>query len=238
MFPVTVFAQDEAGDDKIDAGLPVNVTAELQSMKDQLRLLSENLTKTVETVGEHETQIGQLKTDMMALTGQINEEIQKQQQILEAISQTDSSGSYVPRLSAAMLSDDFRNEMKDAVNESLLKTGDFRIANKTSQYQRIHVNRQEYGVSTGETLTLKVPVGTVTTQIPGRDLTNWTVSGPKYEQNIEIVPPSEPIRTTVARPVYVPPPTNYLAPTNYVAPPVYYDPFTTYYSPTYYYYWP
>ncbi|MFV1964847.1 MAG: hypothetical protein ACC628_05455 [Pirellulaceae bacterium] len=234
ILPLTVFAQNEAGDDLLDAAkAPANGAAEIQSIKDQLRLLSENLTKTVETVGEHETQIGQLKSDMMALTGQINEEIQKQQQILDAISQPDSSGNYVPRLSAAMRSDDFRKEMQAAVNESLREQGDFRIHNKTGQYQRILVNRQEYGVSAGERLTLKVPVGTVTTQIPGRDLTNWTVSAPKYDQSIEIVPSSEPIRTTVARPVYVPT-TSYIPTTSYYAPApttTYYVPTTTYYTP-------
>jgi hypothetical protein len=265
-FPLVVFAQGQAGDDQlVGPQQPADVAAEIQSIKDQLRLLSENLTKTVETVGEHETQIGQLKSDMMALTGQINEEIQKQQQILDAISQADSSGNYVPRLSSAMQSEDFRSEMKQAVNSSLGTNGDFRIANKTDQYQRILVNRQEYGISAGETLTLKVPTGTVTTQIPGRDITNWTLAGPKYEQNIEIVPPTEPVRTTVARPVYTPTTTTYMAPTTtymvptttysvptttysvptttysvptttYVAPPVYYDPFTVYYTPTYY--WP
>lgn len=199
------------------------VAVELESIKQQLRTLSENLTKTVETVAEHETQIGQLKNQLATLTTQINDEIAKQQQILDAIAQTDSSGRHVPRLSAAMQSQEFQQEMHQAVHDSLGQSGTLRITNKTAQYQQIFVNRQQHGVGAGEILTLKVPVGTVTTEIPGREIKNWTVTAPNYEQNVELVPTSTPITTYVARPIYTP-------------PPVYYNPYP--FTSNFAYYWP
>jgi hypothetical protein len=242
---MAVFAQNEAGDDQIGgAAAAASTAAEIQAIRNDLDTLgetvrkqSQTLTETVEAVAENKTQIGQLKSKIDVLTGQINEEILKQQQILDAISQSDSDGNYVPRLSAAMRSEDFRKEMQTAVNDSLGTEGDLRIHNKTNQYQRVLINRQEHGISAGETLALKVPVGTVTTQIPGRDLVNWTISAPKYEQSIDIVPPAEPTRTTVLRPV---PTTSYSAPTTtyYTPTTTYYTPTTTYYTPTTTYYAP
>ena len=204
----------------------VSVPEELAKIRQHMKTLSDNLTKAVERVGEHETQIGQLKSDLVKLTDQISEELQKQKQILDAIARTDSTGKYVPRLSAAMQSSpEFRQDMQHAVNDSLDRTGTFRITNRTDQYQTIYVNRTDYGVSAGQTVTLKVPVGTVSTQVPGRELKNWTVTAPTYEQNIEIVPTSTPSTTYtyVARPVYVPP-TIYYDPVPLMSNVVYYWP--------------
>lgn len=195
----------------------VNVAEELGRIRQDLKALSDNLTKTLERVSEHETQIGQLKTDLAKLKDLFSEELQKQQQILEAISRTDSSGRHVPRLSAAMQSSpEFRREMQQAVNDSLERTGTLRITNRTDRYQTIYVNRAEHGVSAGETVTLKVPVGTVATQIPGREMKTWAVTAPTYEQSIDIVPPTASAPsytyTYVARPVSVLPPIYYYDP--------------------------
>lgn len=183
------------------APAPPDTAAELKIIREQLRTLSGNFTQVVERVSEQETQIGQLRREMTDLTTQINEEIAKQQQILEAIAHKDSAGLQVPRLSAAMQSGEFREEMRQAVHDSLKTTGTLKIANRTNDYHRIFVNRAEFGVAAGQELSLQVPVGTVSTQLPGRDLKNWTVAAPRYEQTIEIVPEAVPVTTYVARPI-------------------------------------
>lgn len=177
-----------------------DVAAQLKLVQEQLRTLSGNLTQVVERVSEHETQIGQLRKELTELTTQIQDEIVKQQQILDAISQKDSTGNHVPRLSAAMKSTDFRQEMRQAVNDSLSTVGTLKIANRTNDFHRVFVNRVEYGVPAGQQLSLEVPVGTVSTQLPGRELKNWTIAGPRYEQSIDIVP-EQPVVTYVERPV-------------------------------------
>lgn len=177
---------------------PVDVESQLKSVQEQLQQLAENVTGLATQVNENTTQIGQLRTEIQTLTDQINEELRKQEEILAAISQTDSAGRHVPRLSAAMESDQFRHEMKRAVHDSLEQTGTFIIRNKTSQYQTITVNRVQYGVGPGESLTLQVPVGTVSTQLPGKELKTWAVAAPSYQQTIEIVPTSTPVVTNYA----------------------------------------
>ena len=207
------------------ASSALDVPAELRSIKEQLSKLSSNLTQVVGQLSERDAEISKLKEDLKAVTDQINEELTKQQQILAAISQPDSAGRQVIRLSANMESPEFRQDLRDAVHDSLDTTGTLRVANKTGDYQRIFINRTEHGVAAGQTVTLKVPVGTVSTQLPGRDLKNWTVAAPTYEQNIDIVPDPVPTTTYVARPVYY----------SYSAP-VYYDPLPVVNNAVYY--WP
>lgn len=201
----------------------VDLASELKTIKDDLRSLSSNLTQVVERVSEQQAQIGQLRSELITLTDQIQEEIRKQQQILEMIAQTDAEGKHVPRLSAAMESSHFRQEMQQVVNQSLRTTGTLRITNLTNDLHRVFVNRTEYTIPAGQILTLPVPAGTVSTQLPGRELKNWTIAGPNYEQNVEIVPDSTPVTTYVARPT-VP------------AASVYYSPFPT--TSSLLYYWP
>ena len=106
------------------------------------------------------------------------------------------------RLSANMeKSEEFRDDVRKAVHQSLETHGEFSIHNRMANYQRIVVNQKEYGLNADEILTLKVPVGTVTAQLPGQALTNWTVGAPNYSQKIEIVPEAYATTTTAYRPV-------------------------------------
>ena len=137
----------------------------------------------------------------------------QQQQVLDAIAQRDSQGNDILQLSATLeKSEEFRADMRKAVNESIQTEGDVVIHNKMPSGQRIKVNQTQYDIPAGETLTLKVPVGTLTAQLPGQRLTNWTISAPQYKQTIDIVPDTEatvttyrPLYTEPAVPVYVTP---------------------------------
>ena len=189
------------------------LTAEIKSIKSQLAGVSSNVTKTLDVVNENASQVQDLKIQVNALTDRINEELRKQQQILDAISERDTTGRYVPRLVAAMESDTFRKDMENAVHRSIRTQGDFEVTNKTNNYTRILVNRIELGINPGEKHKLKVPVGTVTTQLPGREKETWTITAPNYWEGIEIVLLSPPVSSVASPPVYTSPP-------NYVNPPI------------------
>lgn len=199
------------------------LTAAVIDIRRQLGAVSSNVT---ETAG----QLSELKTKVDRLGEGINEELEQQRQILDSISRADSSGQRIPRLSAIMdKSADFRTDMRNAVNRSMETEGWFTVTNRMGGYQTISVNRASYGLNPGETKTLKVPVGTVTTQLPGQNLKTWTVTAPHYTQRLELVPSST--STTVYRPsttVYYAPqePLNY---STYYSP--YASSYSTYYSP-------
>jgi hypothetical protein len=192
------FAQTQS--EKPKAMTNEELTAAVKTLQTELAAVAANLSETV-------TQVSDLKKQQKTLTDRINEEITKQQQILEAISKIDSAGQPIPRISAIMdKSGEFRDDVRQAVRKSMETEGDLSVANKTGSFQRILINRKEYGLSAGQTLSLKVPVGTVSTQLPGQNLTNWTVGAPDYKESIDIVPASTP-STVVAPPIYLTPPT-------------------------------
>lgn len=194
----------------------------IDTMKDNQGALSQNLKNT-------NVEVASLKKDVEDLREEIREERVKQREILEAISRTDGGGRYIPKLSAIMdTSPEFADEVAGVVHRSLKRTGTMTIVNKTNSYQRIMVNRVEYGVEPGKAQTVKnLPVGTVTTRMQGEGTKHWTLTAPDYEQDIEIVPDDEPAPVRVSRPIITTP------------SPVYEYPTTTYvrrYPVTYY--WP
>ena len=98
-------------------------------------------------------------------------------------------------------SEEFREDVRKAVHQSLETHGDFSVHNRMGSFQRVVVNQKEYGLKPDEILTLKVPVGSVTVQLPGQPLTNWTVGAPNYSQKVEIVPDANATTTTAYRPI-------------------------------------
>ena len=231
---------------------------EVESLQTQLKTANETLTRLAVQVAENTRASTKNAEGITGLAGQMNQELTKQQAILEqidelaqqqqeqlarqqeildAIAQKDSNGNDMLRLSANMeKSDEFRQDVRKAVHESLDTQGEVTIHNRMASVQRISVNQKEHVIGAGEVLTLKVPVGTVTCQLPGQSLTNWTVACAEYAQKIDIVPDTN--ATVVYRPLYVEP-----TPPVYVAPaePVYLNPLptTTYYAPAVEWYaWP
>ncbi len=226
---------------------------EVQDLKTQmtktlanLSQLTEAVTKNTEATIANKASIDGLiekQTEMLQqldeLTSLQQEQFVQQQQVMESIVQQDSSGVDVLRLSANMQrSEEFRQEVRKAVHDSLQAEGDVIIRNKMATPQRIKVNQTDYDVAAGETLTLKVPVGTLTAQLFGQPLTNWTISPPKYSQTIDIVPEQQ-TTVTAYRPIEAmdSPVTTYRP---YTPAPVYVSPVETYYvdpTPVYWYDW-
>lgn len=147
-------------------------------------------------------------TRLDTLMQQQQEQLSRQQAILDAIVRKDAAGRDVLQLSTTMeQSEEFREDVRKVVHEALQTHGEMTIWNRMSTSQPIVVNQKSYDLGPDEILTVTVPVGTVTAQLPGQALTNWTLSAPTYSQKIEIVPePEAATPTRVARPISDPEP--------------------------------
>ena len=246
LLPFTAVAQEAKTVEQLDK--------EVQDLKTQMTTTVENLTALTKSVTENtkatianKASVDELIVAQKGMQEQLDELINlqqerfvQQQQILESVVQQDSSGADVLRLSANMAkSEDFRQEVRKAVHDSLDETGEVVVANKMAIPQRVEVNRIPYDIPAGDTLTLKVPVGTVTAQLPGQTPTNWTLTAPNYLQKIDIVP-NQQTTVTALRPIETMAPVVTYRPIETMAPVTTYRAIETYYidpAPIYWYGW-
>ncbi len=130
--------------------------------------------------------INKNESDIKDLTDRLNEMEERQRQILTA----NESGGFRLDLRGQMENPDFQNEFGKAIDDSIRqKEGTLTITNKMSTYQRVLVNRVEFGVKPGEKIAIKLPAGTVTTELPGIEgVKTWMIGSPNYSQDIDIVP--------------------------------------------------
>ena len=179
-----------------------------------------DLAKRVAALEEEVTDNGGLIRELTELVAQtfvgLNEQHSTQQDILDKITATDDNGEVYLTLNSIMQkSTKAREEVREAVERSIRQQGTLSIENKMGTVQDILVNRVQYHVHAGATLNLTVPVGTVSTQLPGQRIVNWTIGVPNYRQSISIKP-----RYTAARvPSYS---------STWVSQPIYYE------TPVYY----
>lgn len=235
LLPTVVFGQ-AAADDSVKA--PTTTNDDLMQAIDEIK---QGLNKFVtrdefqpmqDTVKDQGAQLQTLTDRLDNLVSEAVDRLAKQQQILDAIAHIDSQGAAIPNISGNMAnSSEFRDEMSRAVNESIKGEGQFVVVNKMAAEQDVTVNGQQHRVMPGATLTLKVPVGTVTTRLAGQDIDNWTVTAPNYRQSVDIVPRST-SSVEVYRPAYVESEVYTTYRPTYSA----YTPTYTYYSPVYWYY--
>ena len=160
-------------------------------------------------IGNNITQIG----DLTELVGQFrvtsNDQYTQHQEILDKITASDDNGEVYLTLNSIMKkSATAREEVREAVERSIRRQGTLSIENKMGTVQDILVNRVQYHVHAGATLNLTVPVGTVSTQLPGQRIVNWTIGVPNYRQSISIKPRYTAARvpsgssTWVSQPIY------------------------------------
>jgi len=162
---------------------------DVQALQAQLKTTNENLTLVTEGLKTTNESVDEIRADIVQLRADVQEQQARQQQILDSIVQDTNR----------QRSDEVRQEVRRAVQESLTTHGEFTIHNRMTTRQQIVVNQSEYGLDPDEILTLKVPVGTVTARLPGQPLTNWTVGAPAYRQRVDIVPDAN--ATTTYRPL-------------------------------------
>ncbi len=130
--------------------------------------------------------ISKNENDIKDITDRLNEMEERQLQILTA----NESGGFRLNLPGQMANEDFQREFGDAIDDTIRKkVGTLTITNKMSSYQRVLVNRAEYGLRPSEKVEIKLPAGTVTTELPGIEgVKTWMIGSPDYSQSIDIVP--------------------------------------------------
>jgi hypothetical protein len=210
-----------------DAKSAEQLTKDVQELQQKLTNTAANLQILAEQVAKNTDAGTKNSQDITQLTNAINaelklqralfskmdgfiqqqqEQLDRQQATLDAIVRKDSAGRDVLQLSANMdQSNEFREEVRKVVHEALDTHGELTIWNRMGDPQQVLVNQKPYDIAADEMLTLTVPVGTVTAQLPGQPITNWTLGAPNYHQKIEIVPESDNVPTKVARPISDPP---------------------------------
>jgi len=164
-------------------------------------------------INDNASQIRQLSELVGDAFTKLQDQDAKQQTILDKISATDENGEiYLPLNSIMSRSATARQEVRNAVEQSIRKQGTLTIVNEMGISQDIIVNRTQHHVHPGATLNLTVPVGTVSTQLPGQKVVNWTIGVPNYRQSVSI----KPQRYTAGRVAYDLPSSN-----TWVSPPRY-----------------
>jgi len=151
--------------------------------------------------------IKELEAKFMKAMEALRDESERQREILDAISGTDSSGNRVLKLRPIMSrSPQFRQEMTDAVHETMRQQGTVRIRNEMGTTSTLLVNRQQYSIAPYAILDIAVPVGTLTTELVGYEAPkNWTIGPPNYTQAIDIRPSDNPVVVVEPSPVVYPP---------------------------------
>ncbi len=146
-------------------------------------------------VSDNAIQIGDLTEQVGLALVTSNNQYTQHQEILDKITASDDNGEVYLTLNSIMKkSATAREEVREAVERSIRRQGTLSIENKMGTVQDILVNRVQFRVHAGATLNLTVPVGTVSTQLPGQRIVNWTIGVPNYLQSISIKP-----RYTAAR---------------------------------------
>ncbi len=153
--------------DKLNADLGA-VTALVQTQNAEIRKLFEDHKKNLDL-----------------LIGQVAE----QRRILEAISTQDNAGRPIVNLQWNMESGAFRDAMRSAVHQSLDGYGTLEIENRLPAAYTISVNGTYYTVPGSSTQFVRVPVGTVVTELVGYESPkHWTIAPPTYRQRVIIGP--------------------------------------------------
>ena len=192
---------------------------ELEDLAKRVAALEGDFKSLDAVVNDNASQIGKL-TELVAQTFVgLNEQDSLQQAILDQITATDDNGDVYLTLNSIMKkSATAREEVREAVERSIRKQGTLSIENKMGTVQDILVNRVQYHVHAGATLNLTVPVGTVSTQLPGQRIVNWTIGVPNYRQSIRIKPRYTAARVPIDSSTWVSQPIYYETPIYYNDP--------------------
>ena len=193
------------------------------ALEGDMALVKPLVNENVNLIGNNASQIGDLiellKKTRDDLTDDLNNQHNQQQDILDKIATTDDNGEIYLTLNSIMKkSATAREEVREAVERSIRQQGTLSIENKMGTAQDILVNRVQYRVHAGATLNLTVPVGTVSTQLPGQRIVNWTIGVPNYLQSISINPRYTAARVPIDSSTWVSQPIYYETPIYYNDP--------------------
>jgi hypothetical protein len=83
----------------------------------------------------------------------------------------------------------YQKQVQDVVHAVTQEGGALRVVNKLPSTQHLKVNGRSVWLRPMEEVTLKVPLGTLTTELVGYEgPKRWDIAPPNYSQEIEIVP--------------------------------------------------
>ncbi len=210
--PAMLSAQTDH-DAKQDAQI-VQLRKDLASLTDavakqgeQVKKLQSDFSTALQAIRDQSAQTEALFKKSDSLIQAVRDQSAQHQEILNAISGTDRSGNTVLKLLPIMKqSPQFRQEVSDAVHETMRQQGTVRVRNEMGTSNTLLVNGQQYSIAPYSTVEISVPVGTLTTELPGYEAPkNWTIGPPNYTQSIDIRPKYNPV-VVVEPPRFVYPP--------------------------------
>lgn len=159
--------------------------AELET---QVLQITENVNKVSKLIEDQNLVLDQLRGKMDASLKLIDEQFVGQKQILDAISRPDSQGRPIVALSNIMQSDEFREELSNAVYDSVREEGTLWVYNRTRNWQLLRVNAQLRLIRPASApIAIPVKLGKLTTELVDQEPPRtWTVSSPTYLVAMEI----------------------------------------------------
>jgi hypothetical protein len=125
------------------------------------------------------TTTNQLEQRLTAVEEELREMRSVQQDLnvaLGDIATKSETGGYAVRL----------DQIRQAIQGTVPRNGEFVIRNKTRWNQEIVVNGYQYQIPPNETLPLQVRPGTVVSRLPGQQSYTWHVGLPDYKQVIDL----------------------------------------------------
>jgi hypothetical protein len=151
-----------------------------QAMEDK----AEQIAANQEAIRANSDSIAAVRTqsnDLVAVQDDLNN-------TLEQITGRDASGTPFPNVLSIMASPDGRQQMEEAVHDSMRDRGTLVVENRMSQGYTLMVNDASHYVPPGQTVRVEgLPVGTVETELVGHESPkNWSLGPPNYEQRITI----------------------------------------------------
>ncbi len=174
--------------------------SQIETLSNLVGSVVSKLDKVENTLADQSGQIETLKADMDTVTTNLRTQIGDQEMILNQISKRGPDGSHVLALSSNMdRNPEFKDEVRQVVNSSISTTGTLEVRNLMLAGKHLKVNGQEWYIPAGETRTITVPVGTLTTELVGEEPQRTsTIGPPRYTQRLEISPRR--VEYTVQRP--------------------------------------
>lgn len=183
----------------------------LESLKGRLGRLEQELPNyaTEENVSELAIAIRDQLNFFKQSLEETDDLIEQHGDILAAISRVSPSDRYVPNIlsnienGGDISEETFREEMRRAVNASILSDSEMEIVNESSSQKQITVNEKYVrSLIPGESWTLSdIPTGNVSTRLAGQQLVNWSVGPPRYSLKLRIIDRG-PVTTYLCSPRY------------------------------------
>lgn len=168
--------------------------------RSEFEALQRQFNELRDSFNDQAAQINEFRQQMSEQVNTLNDQAQQLRQIVNAISRTDSQQRPILDINSSMQSQEFQRDLSGAVHSTLQREGVLEVTNQMTTPQYLRVNGQLITIPALNNVTIRVPVGTLTTELIGEAPKNWTISPPNYKQGI-IIAPRQP--TTVASPVVV-----------------------------------